>query len=71
TAFKAPSCPVYQNVTAKAETDPQVIKDNLLKQLTSPVRWTQTIRNMRADGAEEFIELGPGNVLQGLLRRIK
>ncbi len=70
TAFKAPSCPVYQNVTAKAETDPQVIKDNLLKQLTSPVRWTQTIRNMRADGAEEFIELGPGNVLQGLLRRI-
>ena len=71
TAFKAPSCPVYQNVTAKAETDPQVIKDNLLKQLTSPVRWTQTIRNMRADGAEKFIELGPGNVLQGLLRRIK
>ena len=71
TAFKAPSCTVYQNVTAKAETDPQVIKDNLLKQLTSPVRWTQTIRNMRADGAEEFIELGPGNVLQGLLRRIK
>ena len=71
TAFKEPSCPVYQNVTAKAETDPQVIKDNLLKQLTSPVRWTQTIRNMRADGAEEFIELGPGNVLQGLLRRIK
>ena len=71
TAFKAPSCPVYQNVTAKAETDPQVIKDNLLKQLTSPVRWTQTIRNMRADGAEVFIELGPGNVLQGLLRRIK
>ncbi|MBQ1693902.1 MAG: ACP S-malonyltransferase [Bacteroidales bacterium] len=71
TAFKTPSCPVYQNVTAKAETDPQVIKDNLLKQLTSPVRWTQTIRNMRADGAEEFIELGPGNVLQGLLRRIK
>ena len=71
TAFKAPSCPVYQNVTAKAETDPAAIKDNLLKQLTSPVRWTQTIRNMRADGAEEFIELGPGTVLQGLLRRIK
>ena len=71
TAFKKPSCPVYQNVTAKAETDPVVIKDNLLKQLTSPVRWTQTIRNMRADGAEEFIELGPGTVLQGLLRRIK
>ena len=71
TAFKEPSCPVYQNVTAKAETDPVVIKDNLLKQLTSPVRWTQTIRNMRADGAEEFIELGPGTVLQGLLRRIK
>ena len=71
TSFKEPSCPVYQNVTALAETDPQAIKDNLLKQLTSPVRWTQTIRNMRADGAEEFIELGPGTVLQGLLRRIK
>lgn len=71
TTFKTPSCPVYQNVTALPETDPQAIKDNLLKQLTSPVRWAQTIRNMRRDGAEEFIELGPGNVLQGLLRRIK
>ena len=71
TAFKKPSCPVYQNVTALPETDPQAIKDNLLKQLTSPVRWAQTIRNMRQDGAEEFIELGPGTVLQGLLRRIK
>lgn len=71
TAFKKPSCPVYQNVTALPETDPQAIKDNLLKQLTSPVRWAQTVRNMRRDGAEEFIELGPGTVLQGLLRRIK
>ena len=71
TAFKAPACPVYQNVTALPHTDPEEIKDNLLKQLTSPVRWSQTVRNMRADGAEEFIELGPGNVLSGLIKRIK
>jgi len=71
TAFKAPACPVYQNVTALPHTDPEEIKENLLKQLTSPVRWSQTVRNMRADGAEEFIELGPGNVLSGLIKRIK
>ena len=71
TAFKEPSCPVYQNVTALPHTNPEEIKDNLLKQLTSPVRWSQTVRNMRADGAEEFIELGPGNVLSGLIKRIK
>ena len=65
-----PKCPVYQNVTAKAETDPSAIKANLLAQLTSPVRWTQTVLNMSADGASRFIELGPGTVLGGLVRRI-
>ena len=70
-AFKEPACPIYQNVTALPHTNPDEIKDNLLKQLTSPVRWSQSVRNMRADGAEEFIELGPGTVLQGLIKRIK
>ena len=70
TAFSAPRCPVYQNVTALPHTDPQEIKDNLLRQLTSPVRWTQSVRNMIADGAEEFIEIGPGTVLTGLIKRI-
>ena len=67
---KAPSCPIYQNVTAMPETDPAQIKDNLLKQLTSPVKWTQTVENMLADGATSFKELGPGSVLQGLIKRI-
>ncbi len=70
TEVKAPRCPVYQNVTALPETDPVRIKDNLLKQLTSPVRWTQSVKNMLADGATEFTELGPGTVLQGLVKRI-
>lgn len=70
TAFTAPICPIYQNVTAVAETDPARIKANLLAQLTSPVRWTQSVRAMIADGAEQFIELGPGTVLQGLVKRI-
>lgn len=70
THFEAPLCPVYQNVTAQAETSPARIKANLLTQLTSPVRWTQSIKSMLADGAREFIEFGPGNVLQGLIRRI-
>ena len=70
THFEAPLCPVYQNVTAQAETSPERIKANLLTQLTSPVRWTQSIKSMLADGAREFIEFGPGNVLQGLIRRI-
>jgi len=70
TPFKAPACPVYQNVTALPSTDPSVIRDNLLKQLTSPVRWTQTVRNMVADGADYFLEIGPGTVLQGLTKRI-
>ncbi|MDR1102156.1 MAG: ACP S-malonyltransferase, partial [Tannerella sp.] len=62
TAFHAPAFPVYQNVDAKATTDPEVIKANLIAQLTSPVRWTQSVQNMIADGADLFIELGPGNV---------
>ena len=70
TEVHAPKCPIYQNVTALPETDPQRIKDNLLQQLTSPVRWTQSVKNMLADGATEFRELGPGAVLQGLVKRI-
>jgi [acyl-carrier-protein] S-malonyltransferase len=70
TPFRAPACPVYQNVTALPSTDPDVIKDNLLRQLTSPVRWTQTVLNMVADGADSFLEIGPGTVLQGLVKRI-
>ena len=70
TPFRAPVCPVYQNVTALPSTDPDVIKDNLLRQLTSPVRWTQTVLNMVADGADSFLEIGPGTVLQGLVKRI-
>ena len=70
TVFKTPVCPVYQNVTALPSTDPEEIKKNLLLQLTSPVRWTQSVRNMVADGADEFVELGPGTVLQGLISKI-
>lgn len=69
TKFSTPICPVYQNVTAKAETDPETIKANLLAQLTSPVRWTQSVKSMVADGADYFMEIGPGNVLQGLIKR--
>ena len=68
--FRKPICPVYQNVTARPSMDPQEIKANLLSQLTSPVRWTQSIRNMIEDGAGHFIELGPGQVLQGLVSKI-
>ena len=70
TPFRVPVCPIYQNVTALPSTDPEVIKDNLLRQLTSPVRWTQTVLNMVADGADSFLEIGPGTVLQGLVKRI-
>ena len=70
TSFDQPICPIYQNVTAKAVTDPKEIKENLIAQLTAPVRWTQTIQQMIADGGTEFIELGPGKVLQGLMRKI-
>lgn len=70
TEFVAPVCPVYQNVTAHAETEPATIKANLLAQLTSPVKWTQSVKNMLVDGADYFMEIGPGNVLQGLVKRI-
>lgn len=70
TTFSTPTCPVYQNVDAKPHTDPEEIKANLIAQLTAPVRWTHTVQNMIADGATEFIELGPGKVLQGLVAKI-
>lgn len=70
TKFSVPICPVYQNVSTKGETDPETIKANLISQLTSPVKWTQSVQNMIADGATEFVELGPGKVLQGLVSKI-
>ncbi len=70
TEVHTPVCPVYQNVDAKPHTDPAEIKANLLTQLTAPVRWTQSVQNMIADGASEFMELGPGKVLQGLVLKI-
>lgn len=70
TEIKAPAVPVYQNVDARPHTDPAEIKANLVAQLTAPVRWTQSVQNMIADGATEFVELGPGKVLQGLVSKI-
>lgn len=70
TEFHAPVCPVYQNVTAEASTDPQTIQKLLIEQLTAPVRWTQSVQKMVEDGASSFTELGPGKVLQGLIRKI-
>lgn len=70
TTFSAPRCPIYQNVDALPHTDPKEIEDNLVKQLTAPVLWSQTVQHMIADGADRFIEFGPGNTLQGLIRRI-
>lgn len=70
TSFSRPVCPCYQNVDALPHTDPAEIKQNLLMQLTSPVRWTATVRNMLADGAVEFIEVGPGTALQGMVKRV-
>lgn len=70
TEFSAPICPVYQNVTTVAESDPETIKKNLIAQLTAPVKWTQSVEHMIADGATEFVELGPGAVLQGLVKKI-
>lgn len=70
TVFNTPVCPVYQNVDAKPYTDPAKIKENLLAQLTSPVRWTESIRNMAADGMSDYIECGPGKVLTGLISKI-
>ncbi len=68
--FQTPVCPVYQNVDAKPYTDPAAIKANLIAQLTAPVRWTYIVRNMLSDGVTEFTELGPGSVLQGLIRKV-
>ena len=70
TPFSVPACPVYQNVSTIGETNPETIKKNLIAQLTSPVKWTQCVLHMIEDGAAEFIELGPGNVLQGLILKI-
>ena len=70
TEFKSPICPVYQNVSGKPYTEPVEIRENLIAQLTAPVRWTQTIQNMVADGATHFTEVGPGTVLQGLVKKI-
>jgi len=70
TGFNNPLCPVYQNVNAMPSTDPETIKKNLIDQLTSPVKWTQTVKNMIADGATSFTESGPGKVLQGLIKKI-
>lgn len=69
TIFHTPVCPIYQNVDALPHTSPEEIRENLLKQLTSPVRWTQTVMNMTKNGATEFFELGPGNVLEGLIKK--
>ncbi len=70
TTFKTPICPVYQNVSTKGETDPEVIKKNLVAQLTAPVKWTQSVQNMVADGMGQLVECGPGAVLQGLVKKI-
>jgi len=70
TVFSTPICPIYQNVAAKAVTDPVEIQKNLIAQLTAPVKWTQTMQQMIADGASEVIEVGPGNVLQGLFKKV-
>ena len=70
TNFNEPTCPIYQNVTAKSVNNATEIKENLIAQLTAPVRWTQTIQQMITDGAIEFTEVGPGKVLQGLMRKI-
>jgi [acyl-carrier-protein] S-malonyltransferase len=70
TTFNKPVCPVYQNVNAKPSIEPEVIKSNLVLQLTSPVRWTQSVLNMISDGATSFVEVGPGNVLQGLIKKV-
>lgn len=70
TTFHAPICPVYQNVTAKAVSNPEEIKHNLIAQLTAPVKWTQSVQQMVQDGATHFTEVGPGKVLQGLVKKI-
>ncbi len=71
TKFNKGACPIYQNVTGQGVTDPEIIKKNLIAQLTSPVRWTQTVKNMIASGVTTFVEVGPGTVLQGLIKKVK
>ena len=68
--FGTPLCPIYQNVSTRAETNPETIRENLIAQLTAPVKWTQSVQNMIADGATEFIEVGPGRALQGMVKKI-
>jgi [acyl-carrier-protein] S-malonyltransferase len=68
--FHTPSCPIYQNVDAQPQSDSEVIKRNVIAQLTAPVRWTQSAKNMIADGIDTYTELGPGNVLQGLIKKV-
>ena len=70
TRVNEPSCPIYQNVTGKGTSDPELLKSNLVAQLTAPVRWTQSVQQMISDGATSFIEVGPGKVLQGLVKKI-
>ena len=70
TLFSNPICPIYQNYTAQAVSDPAAIKNNLIAQLTAPVKWTQTMEQMIADGATKFFEAGPGKVLQGLVKKV-
>ena len=70
TSFDIPVCPVYQNVNAEPTSDPEIIRQNLVAQLTAPVRWTQTVKNMLRDGASSFTEAGPGKVLQGLIKKV-
>ncbi|MCH9661215.1 MAG: ACP S-malonyltransferase [Bacteroidetes bacterium] len=70
TQFTAPACPIYQNVSTTAVIDPSEIKKNLIAQLTAPVKWTQSLQQMIADGADKFVEVGPGNVLQGLVKKV-
>jgi len=71
TKFNKGTCPIYQNVTGQSVTDPEIIKKNLIAQLTSPVRWSQSVKNMIASGVTHFTEVGPGNVLQGLIKKVK
>jgi [acyl-carrier-protein] S-malonyltransferase len=71
TEFQTPVCPIYQNVNAQPETNPETIKKNLVQQLTAPVLWTKTIQNMVKNGASQFVEFGPGEVLQGLIKKIE
>jgi [acyl-carrier-protein] S-malonyltransferase len=70
TEFKEPVCPIYQNVNAQPVKNPEIIKQNLISQLTSPVKWTQTVKNMLSDGASSFTEMGPGKTLQGLVKKV-